>query len=100
MLALVVMLTGCASPLPALPDTPQRRELMERMFAKSTIMLSFKALDARSATVPGEPQRQLSADEALASHKQQMNVDLPAAYWEQRRANLAQLIDARAKGEA
>ncbi|MHC5132509.1 hypothetical protein ACYSTU_15325 [Pseudomonas glycinis] len=100
MLGLVVMLTGCASPPPALPDTPQRRELMERMFAKSTIMLSFKELDARSAAVPGEPQRQLSADEALASHKQQMNVDLPAAYWEQRRANLAQLIDARAKGEA
>ncbi|QXI08098.1 hypothetical protein HU718_010470 [Pseudomonas tensinigenes] len=100
LLVLVGMLAGCASPPPPLPDTPQRRELMERMFAKSTIMLSFKELEARAAAEPGEPKRQVSADEALAKHKQQMNVDLPAAYWQQRRANLAQLIDARAKGEA
>jgi len=100
LLVLIGMLAGCASPPPSLPDTPQRRELMERMFAKSTIMLSLKELDARAAAEPGEAKRQVSADEAVASHKKQMNVDLPAAYWAQRRANLAQLIDARAKGEA
>jgi hypothetical protein len=100
LLVLGMVLAGCASPPPSLPDTPERSELMERMFAKSTIMLSFQELDARAAAVPGEPKRQVTADEALAKHKQQMNVDLPAAYWEQRRANLAQLIDARAKGEA
>ncbi|QHC94958.1 MULTISPECIES: hypothetical protein [unclassified Pseudomonas] len=100
LLVFVGMLAGCASPPPSLPDTPQRRELMERMFAKSTIMLSFKELEARAAAEPGERKRQVSADEAVASHKKQMNVDLPAAYWQQRRANLAQLIDARAKGEA
>ncbi|EJN30713.1 hypothetical protein [Pseudomonas sp. GM80] len=100
LLVLIGMLAGCASPPPSLPDTPQRRELMERMFAKSTIMLSLKELDAHAAAEPGGAKRQVSADEAVASHKKQMSVDLPAAYWAQRRTNLAQLIDARAKGEA
>lgn len=98
MLLVALLLSGCAAP--SLPQTAERDELMERIFAKSTIVLALKEIDARGAANPEQEPYMESADASLARHKKQMNVDLPAAYWAQRRENLMLLTDAKARAEA
>ncbi|KAE9640497.1 hypothetical protein [Pseudomonas sp. PB106] len=100
LLVMVTLLAGCISQPPPLPDTPQRHELMERIFAKSTIVVSLKQIDADAAAHPEKQPPPVSADEALATQKKEMNVDLPAAYWQQRREYLVQFLDAKEKGMA